>query len=215
MRLFQLSIFMSVFFLVYHHCAWAWDFAHETEGIKIYTQKKEGSEIREVKAMAFVDAPPSRVFKVIGDYNHFKDFMPYTKESKIIAQQDKVTYFYTLISPPIVSNRDYTLKLTDYSTFDGKTGFYKVVWEAANDKGPPQPKGVVRLDVNRGFWLLESTEGGKKTFVTYYLYTDPAGAIPLFLVNQANKESVPDLIKAVRKRVKDKMYDEPASKPIN
>jgi hypothetical protein len=141
--------------------------------------------------------------KVLGDYDNYKSFMPYTRESKVIAKEGKTTYFYSYIAPPVVDNRDYTLKLVDESAAD----FYKVTWTPANDKGPAPRDGTVRLQINKGHWLLEPTEDGKGTSATYYLYTDPAGAIPTFLVNKANRDSVPDIFRAVRKRIVDPKYN--------
>jgi hypothetical protein len=58
---------------------------------------------------------------------------------------------------------------------------------------------VVRVKLNNGYWLLEPREEGKKTFVTYYLYTDPGGSLPKWIADKANKTSVPDVLRAVRK----------------
>lgn len=185
-----------------------WELASETnDGIKVFTRAKSGSAVREVQAMGEIQASPERVYKVIADLENYKDFMPYTKESKVLERQGKTTFFYSYITPPIVANRDYTLKLVDRSNPDPAAPYYKVEWEPANDKGPAPIDGTVRLEVNKGHWMLEPTEDGKGTSATYYLYTDPAGAIPTWMVNKANKDSVPDIFRAIRKRVPNKKYD--------
>jgi len=60
-------------------------------------------------------------------------------------------------------------------------------------------RGVVRINVNDGFWKLEPSDG--KTHATYYLYTDPGGAVPKFVANFANRTAVPNVFKAIRKAV--------------
>ncbi len=181
-----------------------WELANETnDGVKVFTRMKAGSEIREVQAMGLVKAAPARVFKVISDLDSYKDFMPYTRESKVVGKEGKDTFFYSYIAPPVVSNRDYTLRMIDQSSAD----VYKVAWEPANTKGPAPRSNSVRLEVNKGFWLLEPSEDGKDTTATYYVYTDPAGDIPNWLVNKANRDSVPEVFSAIRKRVVDKKYD--------
>ena len=60
--------------------------------------------------------------------------------------------------------------------------------------------GVVRVKLDTGSWLLEPREGGKKTFVTYYLHTDPGGSLPAWVADKANKSSMPDVMRAVRKQ---------------
>ena len=188
--------------------AGGWELANETnDGIKVFTRIKAGSDIREVQAMGLIDASPARVYKVISDLDNYKDFVPYTRESKVVAKEGKTTFFYSYIAPPVVTNRDYTLRMTDQSNLDPLAGFYKVSWEPANDRGPAPRSNTVRLEVNKGYWLLEVSEDGKQTTATYYLYTDPAGQIPTWLVNKANRDSVPDIFRAIRKRIKDKRYD--------
>jgi len=183
-----------------------WELQNETDGVKVYTRSKADSEVREVQAQATIEGPAARVYKVLNDLDNYKDFMPYTRESKVVGREGKATFFYSCIAAPIVANRDYTLRMTDQSNMDPTSGFYKISWDAANDKGPALKDGTVRIDVNKGHWLLEPTEDGKTT-ATYYVYTNPGGAIPTWLINKANKDSVPDIFRAIRKRMKDIRYD--------
>ena len=50
-------------------------------------------------------------------------------------------------------------------------------------------------------WKLESRDNGTQTFVTYYLFTDPGGAIPGWVANRANTTAVPNVLLAVRRYV--------------
>lgn len=178
-----------------------WTKAAETDGITVFTRDKPGTEVKELKAMGIIDAPPDAAWKVIRDYPKYKERMPYTEAAEVVATEDggKVTYFYSRIAAPFVAKRDYTLKILDESDWKDGQGFLKSSWVMATDKGPAPTNGVVRLKTNDGFWLLEPKEGGKKTQVTYYLFMDPGGSIPKFLVNQANGGAVPDVFRAIRK----------------
>jgi uncharacterized membrane protein len=186
----------------------SWELQNETkDGVKVFTREKSGTEVREVQAMAAIDAPASRVYKVLQDLEHYKEFMPFVRESKVVSKEGNSTLFYSYIAPPVVANRDYTIRLQDQSNLDPVSGFYKIAWDAANDKGPAARDGTVRVEVNKGHWLLEPTEDGKQTYATYYVYTNPGGAIPSWLVNKANRDSVPDIFRAIRKRTQDRRYD--------
>jgi hypothetical protein len=178
-----------------------WVKAAETDGITVFTRDKPGSEVKEVKALGMIDAPPEAVWKVLRDYPKYKERMPYTEVATVVATEDggKVTYFYSKIAAPFVAKRDYTLKIVDESDWKEGKGFLKSSWVMAPDKGPAPADGVVRLKINDGFWLLEPKDGGKKTHATYYLFTDPGGSVPKFLVNQANSGAVPDVFRAIRK----------------
>ena len=135
--------------------------------------------------------------------------MPYTAEAKVLTRSEdaKDTLFYSRLNTPMVDERDYIIALKDESDWKDGKGFYKVSWTAApkeQDSLVPEKKDVVRVRINNGYWLLEPREEGKKTFATYYVYTVPGGAIPTFIINQANGMAVPKVFEAIKKTVIDK-----------
>ena len=126
-------------------------------------------------------------------------------------------YSYQYLSLPLISDRDYTLKVTDETpAFEpGQApAFYKSAWVEANDKGPKPRDGVERVLVNKGFWKFESVDAGKKTRITYYLFTDPGGMVPSFMANKANTQAIPNLFAAVKKNSKlDRYQKQPYAPP--
>jgi hypothetical protein len=80
-------------------------------------------------------------------------------------------------------------------------------WTPANELGPPEKKGVVRVKVCEGKWLLEP-DGTIKTRATYSLYTDTGGLIPSFIANRVSQTGISRLFAAIRKQVKDPRYAE-------
>jgi uncharacterized protein YndB with AHSA1/START domain len=179
----------------------AWQQVAQDDGITVQARTPEGSSVAEVKASGMVDAPPQDVWRVIRDYDHYTRFMPYTEESRVVGseQDGKVTYFYCLVNAPMVDKRDFVIRIQDESDWKDGKGFLKSAWTAATRPEAPERGGIVRVKVNTGYWLLEPREEGQKTFVTYYLLTDPGGALPKFIADKANKKSVPDVLRAVRK----------------
>ena len=126
-----------------------WVKASEENGITIFTREKAGTAIKELKAVGVVDAPPHVCMNVVLDVEHFKDFMPYTKESLVVAREgSRVLYSYQYLSLPLISDRDYTLKVVDV-TPDAAPGqapaYYKKTWTQANARGPRPRDGVQRL----------------------------------------------------------------------
>lgn len=181
----------------------AWEQAAKDDGITVYARERAGTGLREMKAVGTFDAAPEEVWKVLRDYEAYTKTMPYVDVSKIVAREggDKVMYVYQVLGLPFIDKRDYTLKLVDESEWKDGQGFLKSTWTVSTDKGPAQRKDMVRLAVNDGFWKLEPRDGGKKTYATYYVYTDPGGAVPKWMVNTANSGAVPDVFKAIRKAV--------------
>jgi hypothetical protein len=184
-----------------------WEEKAKSDGVTVYARSRPGSDVRELKSMGLIDAPPQAVLKVLSDYPRYKEIMPYTDESEVVSTEEggKVVHFYTLINAPLVSRRDYTLRITEESDWKDGKGFLKTRW-TASDKGPAAKDGVVRIKTNDGSWVLEPREGGKKTFATYFIFTDPGGALPTFLVNKANSSAIPDVFEALRKHAKDARY---------
>ena len=185
-----------------------WEQVAKSDGITIYSREKEGTDIREMKAIGLVDATPHEVWKAIRDYPNYTKTMPYTKEAKILAseQDGKVIWFYSKLDLPFVSNRDYCIKVLDESDWKDGKGFLKVSWSGWNEKGDrfvDEKEGVVRVKVNDGYWILEPREEGQKTFATYYIYTDPGGSVPRWIANKANGTAVPNVFSAIRKVVAD------------
>ena len=77
---------------------------------------------------------------------------------------------------------------------------YRVVWTLAKEHlGKPERTGLVPVVLNDGHWELKPL-GEKRVEVTYYVYTDPGGLLPKFMANMAQRQSVPKVIFAVRKR---------------
>jgi hypothetical protein len=132
--------------------------------------------------------------------------MPYVVEAKVLkrAEGDKEVLLYSRLDMPLVSGRDYIIKLVDESDWKDGKGSLKVSWSAVDDQDDlaPVKAGIVRIRVNDGYWILEPREGGTKTFATYYVYTSPGGSIPDWIANKANGVAVPKVFDAIKKAVK-------------
>jgi hypothetical protein len=179
-----------------------WKRVAESEGITVYQREVPNSRIREVKAIGELESPVERVWEVINDVLKYPQFMPYMKETRFIADAGNgAQYVYHYIDPPFIDQRDYTLKLSNRIDAASKT--YERHWTmAAEGIGPAPRKGVVRLSLCDGAWILKAT-GPHTTKVTYWVYTDPGGAVPLWIVNKANHKSLPEVVQAVGHRALD------------
>jgi hypothetical protein len=162
--------------------------------------------------VAAVDAPPAVVRRVVTDWTRYAEVMPYTEEGRVVATEEdgRVVHLYTLVNPPVVSRRDYTMRMVDEGVVAG--GALRISW-TPSARGPPPRAGVVRVTVNEGFWLLEPADGGARTRATYRLHTDPGGSVPAFAAALANHEALPGVLQAVRRAARDPRYREPSPPP--
>ena len=183
-----------------------WKFATKSKDVTIYWRIRSGSSLKEFKAVGGIDAPSRAVHAVIDDFENYPRFMPYTTECRVIKREGDAIIGYQRLSPKICEDRDYTLRVWKKSWPASDGVVYLSRWSPANEFGPPEKKGVVRVKTCEGGWLLEP-EGANKTHATYSVYTDTGGAIPAFLANHASQVGIGRLFAAVRKQVKDPKYN--------
>lgn len=175
-----------------------WTEAYHTGELTIFV--KDVDEGRRIVAIAEVEARPEIVFKVLGDFEHYPDFMPYVKESRILSRESSSEVItYARVAPPFVSERDYLLRVRMTPGAASHSGMFKIEWEAVPEM-QPEVDGVVRIKLNEGSWLAVPLDGGTRTSLTYTLLTNPGGLIPDFVANRSNTIAIPELFKAVRKR---------------
>jgi hypothetical protein len=194
--------------LLLHAAGDGWSVAARSGDVEVQQRDHPGSRIREVQTVATIDAPPAVVRRAVTDWARYVDVMPYTVEGRVVATEEggRVVHFYTLVDPPVVSRRDYTMRMVDEGVVAG--GALRISW-TPSDRGPPPRPGVVRVVVNQGLWLLEPIDEGRRTRATYRLHTDPGGSVPGFAADMANREALPGVLKAVRKAVLDPRYRDP------
>jgi carbon monoxide dehydrogenase subunit G len=179
-----------------------WALVVERNGIEVYARALPGSAVKEVRATTEIAVPPAQVFAILLDSDKFVEFMPYIVEVRTVARDSPaVWYLYQRISPPFVSNRDYTLRHQSFE--EPQRGRYELRWEAANGHGPAARGGVVRVEICAGSYIVEGLDGGARTRLTYQLHTDPGGSLPKWVINLANVESVPALLQAIARRAVD------------
>ena len=173
--------------------------------VSIHSRARAGSAIKEFRAVGFIDAAPGAVFAVLDDSEAYPNFMPYTSECRVLKREKDTVLAYQRLELPIVSDRDYTLR-SRHQRWIGPDGpIYWIRWEPANDLGPAEKPGVLRVNVCEGGWLLEPHDSGA-TRAVYTIYTDSGGTIPPMLANNGSRVAIRKVFEAIRKQVKDPKY---------
>jgi hypothetical protein len=190
--------------------------------ILVTNQTAPGSKVLRVEMTAVIKAPPKVVWQIITDINHFKDFMPQTRASMVVpaakiqgillktpitAQQVEkligptpaplprvpggkyvVYHFSDLHLPWPCDNRWYIIKVVMDETRAAEH-YYHSSWSLV----------IGNVKEDSGEWIVEPYDT-KQTKVIYRVATDPGGQIPGFLVRRGTCVTLPDVIKAIRKR---------------
>jgi hypothetical protein len=180
-----------------------WKFVSNKDDVTIYRRQRTRSN--ESKAIGDIAASTDVVHAVLEDVDSYPSFMPYTAECRILKREGNSIVAYQRISAPMISDRDYTIRVrTIVKTTEAGTT-YSSHWAADNAAGPPEKRGVIRVNLCDGSWLLEPT-GPNSTHATYQIYTDSGGLIPSFIKNTAGPAGIRKLFAAIRKQVTNSKY---------
>jgi len=166
--------------------------------LAIFVRDDAATGLREVRATGEMDAPPAEIFRVLTDYDHYTEFMPYTVGSKLLWREGNEVVVWGMVDPPLIARRDWVTR----SKLEpgGPGGVYRTTWWPEDKLGPPPEPGVVRLTKNSGSWTLVPVDGGKRTRGTYFTATSPGGSLPEFIVKAVSTSGIPALFAALRQR---------------
>ena len=182
-----------------------WKLAAEIKGVAIYSRPHAGSSLKEFRATGPIDAPTYAVRAVIDDFANYPKFMPCMTECQLIKREGDSIVGYQRLSPKFCADRDYILRVWSQSRLGPDGLVFTSHWAPANELGPPEKKGIVRVKICNGEWLLEP-DGAVKTRATYSIYTDAGGMIPAFIANSMSQVGIGRLFTAIRKQVKNPKY---------
>jgi polyketide cyclase/dehydrase/lipid transport protein len=182
-----------------------WKLVKQANGVAIQSRPHPGSNLKEFKATGEIDAPTKTVHNVIDDVDSYPSFMPYTAEATVLERDHDSLITYQRLSPKIVADRDYTLRIEKRS-WPAQFGIaYLNEWKPANEHGPAEKPGVFRVKLCHGSWLLEPS-AANKTRATYYVFSDSGINVPIFLANTISETGITKLFAAVRKQAKEPKY---------
>lgn len=176
-----------------------------SQELTIYSRLRKGTALKEFKGVGLIDATPAAVFAVLDDSEAYPSFMPYTAECRVLKREKDLVLAYQRLELPLVSDRDYTLRSKNAKWLGPAGAIYRIRWEPANDLGPAEKAGVLRVNVCEGGWLLEPESSGA-TSATYSIFTDSGGALPSFVANNGSRIAIRKVFDAIRKQVKQPKY---------
>ncbi len=182
-----------------------WNLLARVRNIAIYSRPHPGSSIKEFAGVGMIEASTRTVRAVLDDFDNYPNFMPFTTECHLVKREGESVIGYQRISPGIIADRDYTLRVWNQSWPTSNGLVFLSQWTSANELGPPETEGVVRVKICNGHWLLEP-DGKDKTRATYSVFTDIGGVIPAFLANHVSKTGIVRVFQAVRTQAKNPKY---------
>lgn len=180
-----------------------WKLISNKDAVALYRRQRPASN--ESRAIGEITASTDLVHAVLGDVESYASFMPNLAECRVLKRDGDSIVAYQRISAPLVSDRDYTVRIRSSAKAVAGGTSYRSWWETENALGPPEKPGVIRVNLCEGSWLLEPLDANK-TRATYTIYTDSGGTIPGFIKNTGSQIGIRKMFAAIRKQVRDPKY---------
>ena len=162
------------------HAQSKWKLERDKEGIKIFSSVYPDSEIKALKVECTVESTLSQLAAVMLDIKNQDEWFYHTKSRILKEVSPSELYYYAELSFPFpISDRDFVEHIV--LSQDTVSKVLTMTVQNLPDFIPPQ-KGFVRVLHSECKWVV--TPMAKKLLrVEFTLFADPAGSIPIWLVN--------------------------------
>jgi len=186
-----------------------WELVIEKNDIKVYSRSIEGSNLRELKGIAVLDAKMEVIGEVLRDAQAFPQWMKNCKEARIIKKYDELNYIvYTALDMPWpTSDRDVVIRSS--AAVEPNTGSLIINSRAVKEPLVPVRKGHVRMTELTQQFILNYIDRDR-TMVIYKHIASSGGNIPIILVNFESKNYPYEILLGLRRMVKKEKYIESA-----
>lgn len=165
-----------------------WELVYELDDLRVERRDYKGSELDEIKGAVRVKASLNAVMALLKDAEFNRHWVYRSGGAGILEDSGyPQAYVYGVVDAPFpMSDRDTVVRF-DYRQ-DPVTKKITVVITNFPEF-IPHKAGLVRVPTFGGFWKLQAVEGGWVD-VTYQVYGDPGGWIPIWLANRVAVMSV-------------------------
>lgn len=175
----------------------AWQAFKEKHGIAVERRPVSGSKYFEYRASINSTVAPERIIAEL--WNRVATATnPVLKKRQVLKQDPSEILLYDQIKTPVVSDRDYTLRIRKTSDPGHR---YKMTFETANELGPPVDPKFVRIPAIRGSWSVEPDDKGGSR-LTYQTFSEPGGSIPAFMIHGAHFDQCVTDVERVQEMLK-------------
>jgi hypothetical protein len=179
-----------------------WIFKNEKDGVKVYYKKT--SDVHEIKMITSMKATLSGAVQLLGEVENYPKWGYKLTEAKLLKRvNDKEFYYYSKLDFPWpLSDRDIIVqaKLEQDSTTRRVTAT-----SVAKPDYLPENKDIVRLKKTTTKWTIFPGTGGW-LYIEYYIYSNPGGNIPDWLVNMAIEVGPRETLNSMKKILQEPKY---------
>lgn len=179
-----------------------WILKNDKNGVKVFYRKT--SDVYELKLVTSIKSSLSGLITLLSEVDNYPKWGYKVAESKLLSQKSETesVYYSRLDFPWPLDDRDIIM----YNRVEQDPVSRKIV--ASSKAMPtyiPEKDGVIRINTARTVWTIIPGPGGW-LYVEYYIYSDPGGSLPDWLVNMAIDVGPRETIKNIREFVVQPRY---------
>jgi len=176
-----------------------WEFIKEKNGIKIYTRKEAGNEIKSFRGIMEIRTTMDRVTHLVGNVHNHDWWDENVKDIQILYfEENKHFKYYLLYDVPWpLSDRDLCVDAT--VTVDPLTGRREILAKPIENM-VPEKKDVVRIKKYWQKWTIQPLDKGMVRLVLEGS-VDPGGSVPSWLYNMVITDTPLRVMNGVKDRV--------------
>jgi len=175
------------------------EIAHK-KGVTVY--KHQESSIIRLGAEARFNATPREVRRVLLDYDRQVGTVDRLSEARVLSRGDHSLLVYQRLNLPVISDRDFNLKVSWWE----QGGVTYVVYKAVPRAGRPPRDGVVRVRHHYGSWQLKAVSGGQQTLARFQVEIDLAGWLPKWMARSSSGKEMPELFGSIDELIRKSRY---------
>jgi hypothetical protein len=179
-----------------------WVLKNEKSGIKVYYRNT--ADVYEIKLITSIKSSLSGLVMLLSEVDNYPKWGYKVIESKLLSQTSahESVYYTRLDFPWPLDDRDVIMhNRWQQDPVSGKVVASSVAMPSYID----EKTGIVRIKNARTNWMIMPGTGGW-LYVEYYIYSDPGGGIPDWLVNMAIDVGPRETINRIRGFVSQPQY---------
>ncbi|MFQ3199303.1 MAG: hypothetical protein ACI9SK_000008 [Zhongshania sp.] len=180
-------------------CAEVWTLEREVKGVQVYSSPVSGSAIKAIRGVTTVKSSLNRLVTLVADpalRSHWDSFCGESYLYETVTANEELVYLHIDLPWP-VSDRDMLNRVVIHQNPDTLAITIK---SAATQNILALKKGSVRMVVASNDWTLMPLANGFVE-VTTTAHVDPAGPIPVWLLNTLSVESPFSALKSINELV--------------
>jgi hypothetical protein len=179
-----------------------WEFAKEKDGIKVYTKKEKGNDLKTFRGVMEISSTMAKIRNLVGNVHNREWWDDDVKEVKVLYFEENRHFKYYILYDVPWPMADRDLCVDAKVTEDPVTGRRQIMATPLANL-VPEKDGVVRIKNYWQKWDIQPLENGRIR-LTLEGFVDPAGSVPSWLYNMVITETPIRVMGNVKSRVETK-----------